>query len=114
MLAISIEFKSDSHEIKFRTLMEGILCEGKTELFKVLRKKIVDVCCMQEPKWKSQGAHFVGTLGRRYEIWCSGNDVESGGVGILVKEEISRNVVEVKEKGHTVMANLLTLGNKVI
>ena len=38
----------------------------------------------------------MGTLGRRYKLWWSGNDAESGGVGILVKEEISGNVKEEK------------------
>ena len=38
------------------------------------------------------------TLGRRYKLWWSGNDAGFGGVGILVKEEISGNVVEVRKK----------------
>ena len=28
-----------------------------------LRKRRVDVCCMQEVKWKGEGVYFVGTLG---------------------------------------------------
>ena len=83
----------------------------KTEVCDELR--IVDVCCIEEVRWKGQGARFVGTLGRRYKLWWSGNDAGFGGVGILVKEEISGNVVEVRRKsdnpcgvcGRRVMAN---------
>ena len=56
----------------------------------------------------------MGTLGRRYKLWWSGNDAGFGGVGILVKEEISRNVVEVRRKSDRVMAIVLTLGREVM
>ena len=64
--------------------------------------------------WKSQRAHFVGTSGLRYKLWLSSNDAGFGGVEILVKEEISGNVVEVKRKSHRVMAIVLTLGREVM
>ena len=56
----------------------------------------------------------MGTLGRRYKLWWSGNDAGFGGVGILVKEEISGNVVEVGRKSDRVMAIVLTLGREVM
>ena len=79
-----------------------------------LRKRKVDVCGIQEVRWKGQGARFVGTLGRRYKLWWSGNDAGFRGVGILVKEEISGNVVEVRRKSDRVMAIVLTLGREVM
>ena len=60
-----------------------------------LRKRKIDVCCMQEVRWKGQGARFVGTSGQRYKLWWSGNDE---GFGILVKEKISGNVEKLEEK----------------
>ena len=91
-------FKSECHGIRFGTLNVGSLCGRKTEVCEELRKRKVDVCCTQEVRWKGQGARFVGTLGRRYKLWWLGNDAGFGGVGILVKEEISGNVVEVRRK----------------
>ena len=44
---------------------------------------------------KSQGTRFVGTSGRRYKLWWSGNDTGLKGFGIMVKEKICKNVVEV-------------------
>ena len=46
-------------------------------------------------------------------MW-SGNDIGFGGVGILVKEEIFANVVEVRRKNDKVMAIVLTLGREVV
>ena len=79
-----------------------------------LRKRRVDVCCIQKVRWKGQGAHFVVTLGRRYKLWWSGNDAEFGEVGILVKEEIFGNVVEVRRKSNRAMAIVLTLSKEVV
>ena len=87
------EFKSECHGIIFSTLNVGSLCRKKTEMREELRKRRVDVYCMQEVRWKGQGARFVGTSGRRYKLWWSGNDA-----GILVKEEISGNVEKATEK----------------
>ena len=62
----------------------GSLCGKKTEVCEELRKRKVDVCCMQEVRWKGQGVCFVGTSKRRYrpKLFWSENDAEFGGVGI--------------------------------
>ena len=56
----------------------------------------------------------MGTTGQRYKLWWSGNDAGFEGVGLSVKEGISRNVVEVRRKSDIVMAIVLTLGRKMI
>ena len=100
--------------MRLRTLNVGSLSGRKTEVCEELRKRKVDVCCLQEIRWKGQGSRFVGTCGRRYKLWWSGNDNGSGGVGILVKEEISGNVVEVRRRSDRVMAIVLTLGQELV
>ena len=87
----------------------GSLHGKKTDVCEELRKRKVDVCCIQKVRWKGQGAHFVCTSGRRYKLWWSGNDAGFGGFRILVKEEISGNVVEVRRKSDRIMAIALTL-----
>ena len=56
----------------------------------------------------------MGTLGRKYKLWWTGNDAGFRGVGILVKEEISGNVVEVRRKSDRVMEIVLTLVREVM
>ena len=107
-------FKSECREIIFVTLNVRSLCGRKTEVCEELRKRRANVCCMQEVRWKGQGARFVGTSGRRSKLWWSGNDAGSGGFGILAKKEISGNVVEVRRKRDNVMTIVLTLGREVI
>ena len=91
-------FKPECHGVRFGILNVGSLCGRKTEVSEDLRKRRVDVCCMQVVRWKGQGARFVGTLGRRHELWWSGNNAGSKEVGSLVNKEISGNVAEDKKK----------------
>ena len=49
-----------NHGIRFGTLNVGSLCGRKTEVCEALRKRKVDVWCIQEVRWKGQGARFVG------------------------------------------------------
>ena len=42
------EFKLECHGIKFGTLNVRNLCERKTEVCEKMRKRRVDVCCMQK------------------------------------------------------------------
>ena len=45
--------------------IRGKVCEE-------LRKRMVDVCCLQEVRWRGQGFGMLGVEGRRYELWQSG------------------------------------------
>ena len=66
-----------------------------TEVCEELRKTRMDVCCLQEVRWRGQGVWFFGKKDRRYKLWWSGNSDGTGGVAVLVKEELCEKVVEV-------------------
>ena len=40
----------------------------------------------------------MGLKGRRFKLWWSGNNDGTGGVGVLLKEELREKVVEVQRK----------------
>ena len=66
-----------------------------------LRKRM-DVCCLQKARWRGQGGRFTGVKGRTYKLWWYGNSDGTGGVGVLVKEELCEKVVEVRRKSDRV------------
>jgi exonuclease III len=71
---------------------------GKSgEVGEELWKRRVDVCGLQETRWKGESARFVGAKGRRYKFWWKGGD-GNGGVGVMVKEELAEQVCEVRRK----------------
>ena len=65
----------------------GSMSGRGTEVCEELRKRRMDVCCLQEVRWRGQGVRFLGVKGRRYELWWSENSDCTGGVGNLLKEE---------------------------
>ena len=86
-------------------------------MWEELRKRKVekmDVCCLQEVRWRGQGARFIGVKGRRDKLWWCGNDDKTGGVGILVTEELCENVVEVRRRCDRVMGIGLVFGEEVV
>ena len=79
-----------------------------------LRKGKIDICCLQEARWREQGARFVGDKGKRYKLKWSRNYDSIRGVGILVKDELCVKVVEVQRKSDRVMAMVLVFEEEVI
>ena len=57
---------------------------------------MIDVCCLQEVRWRGQCAMMLAMKGRRHKLWRSGKGDGVGGVGAMVKEELCEKVVEVK------------------
>ena len=73
---------------------------------------MIDVCCLQEVRWRGQGARMLGMKERRYRLWWSGKGYEVCGVGVMVKEELCEKVLEVSDRVMTVAVfeeNVLTL-----
>ena len=54
-------------EVRLESWNVGSFCERDTEVCKQLRKREVDLCCLQEVRWRGQGARFVGCRGRKYK-----------------------------------------------
>ena len=67
------------------------------------------MCCLQEVRWRGQGARFLGVMGRRYKLWWSGNSDGTGGVGVLVKEELCEKVMEVRRRSDRVVTVVMVL-----
>ena len=92
----------------------GSLCGRGVEVCEELRKTKVDVCGLQDVRWKNKGIQFLGVFGRRYKLWWSGNSSGIEGVGILVKKELCEKVVDVWRKINRVMVVELAFGKQVI
>ena len=99
--------------VRFGSWNVGSISSRGTEVREELRKRKVNVCCLQEVRWRGEGARFIGVKGRRYKLWWCRNDDKTGGLGILVKE-LCENVVEVRRRCDRVMAIGLVLGEEVV
>ena len=84
------------------------------ELCEKFLKREVGICCIQEVRWRGMSPKFVGSLGRRFKLWWSGNEDKIGGVGILVREDLCMNVVEINRISDRVMVVVIIFGKEVV
>ena len=94
----------NSAKIMLGTRNIGTLKRKGLEICEELWKRNVDLCCLQEVRWRGRGARLKGLQGRRYKLWWSGNQEGHGGEGVLVKEELYDKVVEVRRVNDRVMS----------
>ncbi|KAK3545651.1 hypothetical protein QTP70_009568 [Hemibagrus guttatus] len=71
------------------------------ELTDMMERRKVDILCVQETRWKGSKARSIGA---GFKLFYYGVDSKSNGVGVVLKEEFVRNVLEVKRVSDRVMS----------
>ncbi|KAK3558244.1 hypothetical protein QTP86_013965 [Hemibagrus guttatus] len=67
----------------------------------MMERRKVDILCVQESRWKGSKAHSIGA---GFKLFYYGVDGKRNGVGVVLKEEFVRNVLEVKRVSDRVMS----------
>ena len=57
------------------------MLEKWSEISETLKRRCLDVCCLQEVKWKRQGAKMIGN---GFKFLQSGGCKAENGVGVIV------------------------------
>ncbi|KAI5615915.1 hypothetical protein C0J50_8646 [Silurus asotus] len=70
------------------------------EVADMMERRKVDMLCVQETKWKGSKARNIGG---EFKVFYHGVDGKRNGVGVILKEEYSKSVVEVKRVSDRVM-----------
>ena len=60
-----------------------------------LWKRNVDLCCIQEVRWRGCGVRLIYVQGGKYKLWWTGYLEGDVGVVVLVKEKLHNKIVEV-------------------
>ncbi|KAK3506372.1 hypothetical protein QTP70_004111 [Hemibagrus guttatus] len=84
------------------TTPTAVKVEGKgRELADMMERRKVDILCVQETRWKGSKARGIGA---GFKQFYYGVDSKRNGVGVVLKEEFVRNVLEVKRVSGRVMS----------
>ncbi|ESO04115.1 hypothetical protein HELRODRAFT_173203 [Helobdella robusta] len=83
------------------------------EVVEELQRRMVDVAALQEIRWKGEGTRFVGAKGGRYKLWWKGDD-GTGGVGVMVREELVEKVLEVRRRSNGVIVVVMVFGKVIV
>ncbi|XP_071728994.1 uncharacterized protein [Rutidosis leptorrhynchoides] len=83
----------------------GTLTGKRYELLETLRKRKVDILCVQETRWKGRGVAKV----KDYKLWFSGSRVARNGIGIIIGPPYNENVVDVGRRSDRIMSITLVI-----
>ena len=95
------EKEAKSVEVRAAPLnVVSITGEGR-ELVDMMERRKVDILCVQGTKWKGSKARSIGG---GFKLLYHGMDGRRDGVGIILKEDYAKSIVEVKRKSDRIMS----------
>ncbi|KAK3552447.1 hypothetical protein QTP86_011718 [Hemibagrus guttatus] len=93
--------KGKSVGLRIGTLNVGTMTGKGRELADMMERRKVDILCVQETRWKGSKARSIGA---GFKLFYYGVDSKRNGIGVVLKEEFVRNVLEVKRVSDRVMS----------
>ncbi|KAK3574407.1 hypothetical protein QTP86_006633 [Hemibagrus guttatus] len=93
--------KGKSVGLRIGTLNVGTMTGNGRELDDMMERRKVDILCVQETRWKGSKTRSIGA---GFKLFYYGVDSKRNGVGVVLKEEFVRNVLEVKRVSDRVMS----------
>ncbi|KAK3558735.1 hypothetical protein QTP86_028033, partial [Hemibagrus guttatus] len=87
--------------VRIGTLNVGTMTGKGRELADMMERRKLDILCVQETRWKGSKARSIGA---GFKLFYNGVDSKRNGVGVVLKEEFVRNVLEVKRVSDRVMS----------
>ena len=95
------------------TLNVGTMKGKASEVVETVSRRRVDLCCLQETRWKMEGVKQIVGKDSRYKLFWSGNDNATGGVVVLLAEEWWEKVFEVVRVSDRIILIRMTIGKTV-
>ena len=95
---------------KLASLNVGSMTGRSGEIVQLMRKKSLQVLCVQETKWKGSHAREIGA---GYKLYYHGEDGMKNGVGIILSEDMRDRVLAVERTCARVMMMKLEIEGEV-
>ena len=106
--------KKDGRRVRVASWNVGSMRRRGGELVEGLDRRRVDVCCVQEHRWRGESARMITGRDSRYKFYWIGNQTGIGGVGILVREKWVENVMDVMRVNDRIMVLKLIFGKQIV
>ena len=97
--------------VRFLTVNIGTMTGKSREVAEMLKRRRVEIACVQETKWKGNKAREIG---EGYKLYYSGASTTRNGVGIILHSEWQDKILEVKRKSDRVMSIKLVVGKRIL
>ncbi|ESO06052.1 hypothetical protein HELRODRAFT_64447 [Helobdella robusta] len=61
-----------------------------------LERRRIDICCLQETRWKSNSFCHINLDKEKYKLFWNGQKTAINNVGVFVKESLAQEVLDIK------------------
>ena len=110
----STTYRGREGEVRVATLNVGSMAGRGREVADMLRRRGVDICCVQEVQYKGNASMMVGGGGDGFKLWWAGEQGQRrGGVGVMMREEMMDKVVKVERVSPRIMKICVVMGSEV-
>jgi len=96
--------------MKIGTANVGTMTGRSGEVVEMANRRQLDVCCLQETRWKREGARTFGN----YKFFWAGGREGTAGVGFLVEEGWVDKVLQVTRYSERIMVLRVRVGKSVL
>ncbi|XP_047543306.1 uncharacterized protein LOC125075642, partial [Vanessa atalanta] len=93
-----------NYKIRMATWNLGSLTGRSQELAETLKRRNVDICCIQELRWKGSKPRELG-LG--YQLVYHGTSNKQNGVGVILDQKLKDRIVNVERKSDRIIAPIV-------
>ena len=100
-------------DVKVGTANVGTLRGRSREIVDMLARRRIDICCLQETRYKNEGCTTIGSGDQKYKLWYVGNGDSTNGVGIMTKHELADCVIDVTRYSDRLISIKLVIEDKV-
>ena len=84
------------------------------EVVKVMSRHKVDICGLQEVRWRGASTRLAEGKDSRFKLFWVGNDKGMGGVGILLAEKWVEAISDVKHVSDRIMLIKLVVRKSIV
>ena len=90
-------------KLQIATLNVSTMKGQSAEIVEMLSRRIFDICCAQEIRWKGEWAQKIMEKNCHYKFFWKGYKLGHGGIGIQIKEKWSESVLSISRVNLRIM-----------
>ena len=92
----------------------GTMKRRSLEVVETLERRNVDICCVQEVRFRGKQSRLFEGKEMKYKFTWSGNDEGTYGVGVLIAEKWISSILEVNRISDRIIHLRLNLGKTLV
>lgn len=106
---VSDGFRRSAITMRLATWNIGSLTGRSQELAEILHRRKINICCIQELRWKGSKSRNIGN---GYQLLYHGSSNARNGVGIIVDEQLKQRIISVERRSDRIISLKIALDNQ--